>query len=358
MSLSRGHASSPAAAPAPAPAPSTDAARTTPTRAGPAPAPCGPPPAASPRAPPRVRYISAEEAAAIDAALMGPEQAFSLDQLMELAGLACAQAVLATYAPPGFPSVLVACGPGNQGGDGLVAARHLHHFGYDVAVWYPRAKKAPLFERLRAQLDALHVPVLGAGAEDEFEDAYEACDVVLDCIFGFSFAGAPRAPYKHAIDLLTNESVMEFEFRRQRPPIVSVDLPSAWDVNHGNTRTTFVPQVLLSLTAPKQGAIHFTGQHFIGGRFVPDDLDRRFDLFLPPYPGASQIVDITGAAALGPADVATLRAHREGSAQDHAGADADADADTDADAQAAPDPGHGTAPHSIRDHDRCMGKEA
>ena len=44
---------------------------------------------------------------------------------MELAGLACAQTLAKVYDKEKYPRVLVCCGPGNQGGDGLVAARHL-----------------------------------------------------------------------------------------------------------------------------------------------------------------------------------------------------------------------------------------
>lgn len=44
---------------------------------------------------------------------------------MELAGLACAQTLATVYEKDKYPRVLVCCGPGNQGGDGLVAARHL-----------------------------------------------------------------------------------------------------------------------------------------------------------------------------------------------------------------------------------------
>jgi len=44
---------------------------------------------------------------------------------MELAGLACAQTLATVYSKEKYPKVLVCCGPGNQGGDGLVAARHL-----------------------------------------------------------------------------------------------------------------------------------------------------------------------------------------------------------------------------------------
>lgn len=64
---------------------------------------------------------------------MGP-LGFSVDQLMELAGLSVACSLAQEYDKKMFGRVLVICGPGNNGGDGLVAARHLHHFGYDVKV--------------------------------------------------------------------------------------------------------------------------------------------------------------------------------------------------------------------------------
>ncbi len=84
---------------------------------------------------------------------MGP-LGFSIDQLMELAGLSVATSLAAEFPPhprpaeltaaPGSsssrsssqpgPRVLVLAGPGNNGGDGLVAARHLFHFGYHVEV--------------------------------------------------------------------------------------------------------------------------------------------------------------------------------------------------------------------------------
>ena len=75
---------------------------------------------------------------------------------MELAGLACAQALATVYNKDKYPRVLVCCGPGNQGGDGLVAARHLGTyivasecnalltiihlgmFGYKPTIWMPK----------------------------------------------------------------------------------------------------------------------------------------------------------------------------------------------------------------------------
>lgn len=255
-----------------------------------------------------MRYVSAQEAAAIDALLLGDTYRFSLDQLMELAGLACAQAMLECYPPDHFTSALVMCGPGNQGGDGLVAARHLHQFGYKVQVWCPRRKQGELFDRLQTQLKALNVPFVSTG---DLGDAYEQCDVVLDCIFGFSFSGEARGPYKDALEMLKNKSHNELELRRKSPPIVSIDLPSGWDVNKGNIHNTFTPEVLLSLTVPKLGALHFPHTHFLGGRFVPDELERTWNLSIPMFTGASQIVDITGAKPVEDNELSTSPAARE-----------------------------------------------
>jgi NAD(P)H-hydrate epimerase len=95
--------------------------------------------------------------------------AFSIDQLMELAGLSVSQAGmidLSNRSPACRMNVscvltatvfklqplnkgkriLVACGPGNNGGDGLVAARHLFHYGYQPTIYYPKQSKNELYQ--------------------------------------------------------------------------------------------------------------------------------------------------------------------------------------------------------------------
>ena len=76
------------------------------------------------------KYLGQEEAQRLDQELFN-EYSFSLDQLMEIAGLAVAESVV-SYQSEGLKGaqsrVLVVCGPGNNGGDGLVAARHLKTF--------------------------------------------------------------------------------------------------------------------------------------------------------------------------------------------------------------------------------------
>lgn len=239
----------------------------------------------------QLRFLASSLAQQIDRELMAPSGGFSIDQLMELAGLSCAEAVYRSYPPQKYREVLVACGPGNQGGDGLVAARHLKHFGYAPQVWYPKRKDIPLFKGLEQQLNNLKISFID---DETFLGAVRAkSHVILDAIFGFSFKGEPREPFRTAL-----EAIIEVQ---NASPVVSVDIPSSWNVDDGpgssELASKFMPSVLVSLTAPKLGSRFFQGKtHWLGGRFVDAALNAKFELSLPAYPGVSQVVDITGAA--------------------------------------------------------------
>ncbi|NXO86141.1 NNRE epimerase, partial [Sitta europaea] len=232
-----------------------------------------------------LRFLGQEEAQAIDQELF-TEYKFSVDQLMELAGLSCATAIAKAYPPGSFttsqPAVLVVCGPGNNGGDGLVCARHLKMFGYHPTVYYPKRPSKPLFEGLTTQCKKMDIPFLPEfPAEAAFID--ELYGLVVDAIFGFSFKGAVREPFSSILSTLEHVTV----------PIASIDIPSGWDVEKGKA-DGLQPDMLISLTAPKKAAMHFTGRyHFLGGRFVPPALQEKYALNLPVYPGTDCVLQLT-----------------------------------------------------------------
>jgi len=215
---------------------------------------------------------------------MSTAGAFSLDQLMELAGLACAQTLERVYKKEKYPRVLVCCGPGNQGGDGLVAARHLGMFGYQPTIWMPKPGSKDIYKRLQAQCTNMKITTIPPSSDaSTLRDALARSDVILDAIFGFSFKPPVRPPFDEALPLLTKSGL----------PIVSVDIPSGWDVEKGNAEGVGLnPDVLISLTAPKEGVREFKGRHFLGGRFVTKALEEKFSLNLPEYPGSDQIVEL------------------------------------------------------------------
>ncbi|PXF43291.1 Pyridoxine/pyridoxamine 5'-phosphate oxidase 1, chloroplastic [Gracilariopsis chorda] len=224
-------------------------------------------------------YISAQKAAQIDALLMGDHYAFSLEQLMELAGLSVAHAAADyirqqwQHAPP---RVVVACGPGNNGGDGLVAARHLHHLGFHTCIWYPSGARSALFTALLTQARALRIGVHHTAEQV----ALRRCDVVLDAIFGFSFDGAAgvRQPYRRMIESINDSAA----------PVICVDVPSGWHVERGDVHEVAIrnARALVSLTAPKLCARRFEqrgGAHYVGGRFVPPSLCEALDFDVVRY---------------------------------------------------------------------------
>lgn len=206
---------------------------------------------------------------------------------LQLAGLSVACAVHQEYCNDTHPRVLVLVGPGNNGGDGLVAARHLHHFGYQVSVCYPKRTEKPLYQGLVTQMESLGIPFVSV--EDVLNASLESqADIVIDGLFGFSFKGAPRPPFDGLIQAMAAVG------RQGSCVVAAIDVPSGWNVEEGDTtKIRFCPQMLISLTAPKLCAKNFTGEHhYLGGRFVPPQIIDKYKLSLPPYPGSAMCVKI------------------------------------------------------------------
>ncbi|KAK9460328.1 YjeF N-terminal domain-containing protein [Lipomyces oligophaga] len=233
-------------------------------------------------------YLSAKNAALLDAELMSTG-GFSLDQLMELAGLSCAQAVYKSYPPTEKNRVLVLVGPGNNGGDGLVAARHLKLFGYTPTIYYPKQPNKDIYQRLTTQLHNMNIPFT-----TDIQSALISTDQILDALFGFSFHPPIKPPFDTVIAMLEKTS----------KPVVSIDIPSSWTVDAGPPPSSskpgedqigakFHPKVLVSLSAPKPAAKFFHGErHFLGGRFISSQIAERWNLDLPEYPGVDQVVQL------------------------------------------------------------------
>ncbi|XP_066965298.1 NAD(P)H-hydrate epimerase isoform X2 [Macrobrachium rosenbergii] len=229
-----------------------------------------------------IRYLNQEEATNVDLELFNEYQ-FSVDQLMELAGLSCAHAIAQFYSPEAGKAVLICCGPGNNGGDGLVCARHLKLLGFSPKILYPKPTDKPLFNNLVNQCKMYDIPfVEGMPESGDFASNYQ---LVVDALFGFSFKPPVRPLFAPILEMLSKSSV----------PIASVDIPSGWHVENGPVEGTeaLSPDMLISLTAPKLCAKHFKGRyHVLGGRFVPPKLHDKYQLNLPAYPSTSQIVKL------------------------------------------------------------------
>ncbi|OQR90025.1 NAD(P)H-hydrate epimerase-like [Thraustotheca clavata] len=232
-----------------------------------------------------MKFLNQVQAQRIDEELMST-YAFSIDQLMELAGLSVASVVEYEFAHVKESPLLIVAGPGNNGGDALVAARHLKHFGFNPEVLYPKAPNNPLYLRLVKQCEDLDIPFHSKELSSSYID--DRYSMILDGIFGFSFKGDVRAPFDTVLNSLRSSS----------KPIVSIDIPSGWDVENGNVSGVgLCPKILISLTAPKLCARHFIEKgndrsHYVGGRFVPRALVEKYELDTPNYIGSSQFAKL------------------------------------------------------------------
>ena len=146
------------------------------------------------------------ESALIDEAAVALGQDLAL--LMERAGAAIAREAQ-RLAPEG--AVLVVCGPGNNGGDGYVAARLLHAVGRTVLLWAVLKPASPLCERQAKALPAGIQRLTGLPSERPA--------LILDAILGAGSRGRPREPIASALASLR-------ALARSGVPVLAADVPS------------------------------------------------------------------------------------------------------------------------------------
>lgn len=191
--------------------------------------------------------------------------------LMERAGEAVAECVTRRF--PQARRVSIWCGPGANGGDGLVAARLLHAAGRSVEV-------VLLGDEARLRGDALANLRRAREAGVAFSAEAGPADVVVDALFGTGFTGAPRREAAAAIETINVSG----------DPVVSVDVPSGIDASTGevpgaavraSATVTFHGRKLGLAVAPGRyhaGEVEIAGiglahERTAGGRVRPEVLE-------------------------------------------------------------------------------------
>ena len=144
--------------------------------------------------------------------------------LMERAGEAVAQAALRLVGAPGPRRIAILCGPGNNGGDGYVAARHLALAGCEVTV-------GSLVGRGALAGDAARAAALWSGEVLDIDAvAIETVDLVVDALFGAGLSrdigGAAKATIERVNSVAKTTGI----------PVLAVDVPSGVDGASGAIR--------------------------------------------------------------------------------------------------------------------------
>ncbi len=205
------------------------------------------------------------------------------ERLMEHAGTAVAAAVRALAVDLerwGTGPIVILCGPGNNGGDGLVAARRLALAGAEVIVGLVSPEARPRGSTSARNWDRIardtgitkaHLPV--ARDIHTFGQGIEKAAVIVDALLGTGVRGALREPIRSAVDLIGRASAAGV-------PVVAVDTPTAIDLSSGEASD---PAVRADLTVtfhrPKiglrtrRGAAH-AGKVLVAPIGIPLEADR------------------------------------------------------------------------------------
>ena len=178
--------------------------------------------------------------------------------LMENAGRAVAEAVVDRYSRG---TAVVLCGPGNNGGDGFVAARHLAAFGWEV-----RVALLGTYDALKG--DALEMAKRWNGGVDPLQiEAFDGASVVVDALFG---AGLTRPLQGVAADVVCamNESGVS---------VVAIDVPSGLHGDRGRGLDDKVVDADLTVTFFRKKPAHVLmpgrmkcGQVIVADIGIPD----------------------------------------------------------------------------------------
>jgi NAD(P)H-hydrate epimerase len=204
-------------------------------------------------------------------------------KLMEHAGAAVAAAVKAiaeqtdrwTKGP-----ILILCGPGNNGGDGFVAARYLAKAGAEVAAVLVSSAAQPAtadatrnWNRLDRERRVSRIHASTALDLKVLSKDIERASVVVDALLGTGVHGELRDPIRTAVEVV-------LAARKAKVPIVAVDTPTAVDLTSGDPSSPVVrADLTVTFHRPKTGLLTKQGAALAGKVLVapigvPKEADR------------------------------------------------------------------------------------
>jgi NAD(P)H-hydrate epimerase len=210
-----------------------------------------------------MRIVTNEEMRVIDARA---QRDFHIpgSVLMENAGRGCVK-ILADYFDLRDLKVLIVCGRGNNGGDGLVIARHLKNQGSAVKVFL-LGRKTDLTGDSRRNLVVLEkagMDIVASVSPDRFLTQLKVFrpDCIVDSIFGTGFRGEPRRTFARVIEAINNDDAF----------ILAVDIPSGVNGDTGNfQKVCVIADATAVMCRPKRGHYLYPGREFCGDLHLVD----------------------------------------------------------------------------------------
>lgn len=205
-----------------------------------------------------IAYATAAEMASLDFAAI---EGCGIDVLSLMENAGAATASLAWDLLGGKGRVVCLAGKGNNGGDGLVASRHLSNWGAMVSVLLgaPRDQLGAVAARQLKSAESSGAEVLGGDAQ------LGGHDLLLDALLGYNARGSPRGETADIVRSANASAV----------PILAVDVPSGLDPTTGAAGDPCIrARATLTLGLPKAGFLNplsreYTGDVYLGDVSIP-----------------------------------------------------------------------------------------
>lgn len=181
------------------------------------------------------------------------------DILMEAAGALAAREINQSFFPElSRGTMAVVCGSGNNGGDGLVVARHMHSMGYrDLVVFTmaPKEQQSPLFELQYQRSIKQGLKIIDLIEMPEKLEQIKSCELVVDAIFGIGLSRKVEGNFQKLFDVINSA----------KAPCVSLDTPSGLDGNTGVVEGAVIKaDMTITFGLAKPGFFVADGPEFTG----------------------------------------------------------------------------------------------
>ena len=205
------------------------------------------------------RVVTAKQMTKVDEIAIN-EFGITLLQMMEVAGKQLAN--LCTENVGKNQKVLVLAGSGHNGGGGLVAAKYLHNWGYNVSVFLTSINLKEATKHQLDKLESLSVQI------HKSQPNFSEFGILVDSILGYSVKGEVKEPIKSIINEVNTSDITT----------ISLDLPSGLNPNSGKPKGVAVKAfATLTLAAPKTGLLKpdaklYTGDLYLADIGIPEEV--------------------------------------------------------------------------------------
>jgi hydroxyethylthiazole kinase-like uncharacterized protein yjeF len=196
--------------------------------------------------------------------------------LMENAGKAVADAAAEFFDGVFGSSILVVCGPGNNGGDGFVAARHLRNAKAHVTIFYFGDRASAKGDALAniEMAEKMGIPIDYSKSIKHLSKEISHCDYVIDALLGTGARGDLKPEYAKVVKVMNHD--------RGDAHLIAVDIPSGLDADTGRElgpvgvgwrdygKAAVNADMTVTLGLPKVGLVTYPGAGHVGHIVVAD----------------------------------------------------------------------------------------